>query len=250
MDSTASPSRNVLVHHGVKGMHWGIRKDEPGGIDRLQVSSGIQVDSNLPKSTQEAGKRIASLITKRYGFPIVAVRDSTKSGIDPSVIGEDTAAFVRYTPGKREGTIYVTPAKNIGKRLTDSEAAGWFGEGTGNLDALFTHEAAHALLHSDRQVKQGFFGSKVVSASGPAREKALKALDRQAKHDGVPIGHIAFEVSDYAGHSNTMQEFEAEMFAQYHWSPNPPNFVKAWGQTLHKELGVDPTPFREVVNHG
>jgi hypothetical protein len=138
---------------------------------------------------------------------------------------------------------------DIRKELQNAEKGKWFATGTGNLKGLITHESAHAMFHADQKVKAGFFKAKVVGSTVGARDRALKAAVQQAKHDGIsPLypGHV----SGYAAASGAKEELEAEMFSQYHWSPNPPNFIKTWGETLHHELGIDPTPFRKTGKHG
>lgn len=245
MDKPHVAASSDLAHFGVKGMKWGVRHDrERSGIHRLQTQSPMTVDAKLPQTTKVAAKEVATLMDKKYGFHISALKtmalDPSHPGYHPDMIG-----YVQNSPGKREGVIYVTN-KDVRKPLKDAEDTGWFGEGCGNPKAFLTHESAHAIFHSSQEVKTGFLGSqKVVGGNMEARNKAIKVAVKEAKKAGIPLYALGHHVSGYAGAAGVREELEAEMFSQYHWSPNPPQFVKAWGQTLHRELGIDPTPFRE-----
>lgn len=236
---------DVLTHFGVKGMKWGVRNDDPtsGGVHALVApSGGLVVDPKVPKSLQTAAREIAGKMGERYGFRIgeIKLMDKTREGYSPEMV-----AYVEHG-GSRGGsaTIFVGD-KDPKKLLKGAEDVGWFGEGTGNTKSLLTHESAHAIFHAEEKVKNGFFGQKVVGGHIEARNAALRAAGKEALRSGIPIEHLTAFVSGYAHSSGTRAELEAEMFAQYHWSPNPPAFIKVWGETLHKEMGVDPTPFRE-----
>ena len=112
---------------------------------------------------------------------------------------------------------------------------------------MVTHEAGHALFHADRVEKGGLLTARrVVSAHQDARDKALMAASERAVRDGISPNDVVGSISGYAKSAGTREEIEAELFSQYHWSPRPPAFVQVWGQTLHQEMGVDATPFREA----
>lgn len=237
-------NEDLLVHFGVKGMKWGVRKDNETGGHRLQTD-GPKIDATLHPSNKTAAKEVASLINKRYGFEITEIKD-LKVG-NPQEYAYGTVGFVQSTPGQRGGVVFVKPEDNR-KDLKGAEESGWFAEGTGNVRAFITHESGHAMFHAEQQIKSGFFKTKVVGGNIDAREAALKAATQEAKRQGIPPHETISRVSGYAAASGSREELEAELFSQYHWSPNPPSFVKVWGQTLHQEMGVDGTPFREEVN--
>jgi hypothetical protein len=238
----ASPEE--LLHYGVKGMKWGVRKDQEDGVYRLQ-GPGPTIDSTLPQSTKSAGKEVASLIGERYGFKISALKS-----IEPGhpEYGTGTIGFVQGTPGRREGVIY-TAHTDVRKQLKHGEDIGWFGKDCGNVRAFLTHESAHAIFHAEQKVKTGFAGPRIVGGNIKARDKAIKAAIKAAQRDGIPSHLFSSKVSDYAATSGMREEVEAELFSQYHWSSNPPSFVTVWGETLHRELGLNDTPFREEVKH-
>lgn len=237
---SAKPPLKELAHFGVKGMHWGVHNDHETSGYRLQAA-GPTVDSTLHKSTQVAGKQVASLIGRRYNYHVSAIKslDPELEASNPGLMG-----YVLNTPGQSGGVIYAHNL-DIRKHLKDAEDLGWFAKDCGNTRAFFTHESAHAIFHAEQKVQTGLFGSKKVGGNHKARDTALKAAVKQAKRDGIPVHQFAAKVSGYASSAGMREEVEAEMFAQYHWSPNPPKFVKVWGQTLHQELGIDGTPFSE-----
>lgn len=231
-----------LKHYGVKGMKWGIRNDRETSGYRLQAA-GPKIDSNLHQSTQTAGKNVASLMGERYGFHISALK-TLGPGHPEYELG--TVGFVESTPGKRGGDIYVRK-NDFRKDLKDAEKIGWFANGCGNTHAFLTHESAHALFHAEQEVRPGFLAPKIVGGNIKARDAALKAATREAKREGIPSYQFSTKVSGYSAASGMREEMEAELFSQYHWNPNPPQFVKVWGETLHQEMGINSTPFREEV---
>lgn len=236
------PSFGDLAHHGVKGMHWGVRNNDESGSNNSRVVAEPTVDSHLHPATQAAGKEVAALIGSRYDFHIGAVKtlDPTVEAQNPGLMG-----YVLNTPGKAENTIYAS-RHDIRKPLKDAENTGWFAKDCGNPKAFMTHEVAHAMFHSEQQVKSGLLGAKVIGGNRKARDKALKAALKEAKREGISPSQMVSKISGYATAANSREEAEAELFSQYHWSSNPPKFVQAWGKTLHHELGIDDTPFREV----
>jgi hypothetical protein len=237
-DDKPQLDEGLLVHYGVKGMHWGIRNDEGGGF-RAQTSA-VLIEPGLHPTTKKAATEVAGLIGERYGYQIRNVKVLGPG--HPEYPG--TAAFVESNlnkNGKNEGTVFIQ-ARDLTKEMKNTENVGWMAPGCGNTRGLLTHESAHSMFHADQTVSSGFFGPKYSGGNLEARDKALKVALKTAKKDRVDI----WDVSDYAKYAGNREELEAEFFSQYHWATNPPSFVQAWGQTLHQELGIDPTPFKEV----
>jgi hypothetical protein len=161
-----------------------------------------------------------------------------------------TIGYVENTPGQIGGVIHISNS-DLRSSLKNAEEIGWVGAGNGTLQSFLTHESAHAIFHAEQQVKTGLLGPKVVGGNIKARDKALSAAVKEAKKEGIPAHLFASRVSNYAATSGMREELEGELFSQYHWGTNPPKFVQVWGETLHKELGIDGTPFREgTANHG
>lgn len=227
-----------LVHYGVKGMHWGVRKGDDG-IHRLQAPT-VQIEPGINNGTAKAAVEVTGLMRDRYGYSISNVKRIENS---PHFNGTDIA-FVennQRTGGHNDGTIFVQ-SRDLTKIMKDAEPD-WNAPGTGNVKGLLTHESSHALFHSNQVVKTGALGGQKVSGGNiKARNKALKAAEKAAARDGQTI----WDTSGYARTALIREELEAELFSQYHWGTNPPNFVKVWGKTLHQEMGIDPTPFKDV----
>lgn len=227
---------NELVHYGVKGMKWGVHKSDESSKYRAQTAT-LNFEPGFHSSTKEAATEVSSLMRDRYGLDLKNIK----------VLGPGnseypgTAAYVEKNDGTNEGTVYIQ-AHDLRKQLKQTEEIGWMAPGTGNTKGLLTHESAHSLFHADQKVKPGFLAPKITGGHIEARDKALKAALKVAKKDGVSI----WSLSGYASNAGVRGELEGELFSQYHWATNPPRFVTEWGKTLHKELGVEPTPFKEV----
>ena len=168
-------------------------------------------------------------------------------------------AAYAHADSRTFGKIHLTDRENLARRLAAAERSGWNAPGTGSVRGLVTHETAHAIFHqldladAGGPVKQWKIFLAGQNTSRAARDRALDAAVTQAKRDGIgvlrsnPEPGLARYVSGYARDSWSREELEAEMFSIYHWGTNPPEFVKVWGRTLHRDLGFNPRPFREVV---
>lgn len=234
---------NSLTHFGVKGMRWGVRKAEDN-IYRTSSPDTVTVDAGIHGSTAAAGKEVATLIGQRYGLKIDAIKTIPA---DHPERKEGIMAYVERTDGGQKASTINVVETDVRARLSKGEQNGFFAKGCGNTKALLTHEAGHAIFHADEKVVNGFFGSKVVGGHSKERDKALAAALKAAKKDGIPMHMFASSISGYARQANCREEVEAEMFSQYHWGSDPPRFIKVWGETLHQEMGLDPTPFRKKV---
>jgi hypothetical protein len=249
-------AEDFLAHYGVKGMKWGVRKDDSGGGHRFQgptkttalPKAGPAMDGDLHSATKAGGAEVAKLMGDRYGFKITAIKDLGKT--HPHEVIRGTVGFVEVTPGRAGGVMHI---QNVDVRamLKDAEKTGWM-NGTGNVRGLVTHEAAHAMFHAEQHKSISIWTGATKTKGGQIekRDVALKAGMKEAKRNGISARNFAGSVSGYAKTSGMREELEAEMFSQYHWHPNPPSHVRVWGETLHRELGVDATPFREVVKNG
>lgn len=224
-----------LTHHGVKGMHWGVRKEGP---ERYRFQASPKIDPNLHESQKIAASRVASLIGERYDFNIKEIKSF---GPGDEEYARGTMGYVKLSGSqKREGTIFVSQ-DDPHKALKRSEKLGWVAKGCGTTHSFLTHEAAHAIFHTPQKVVNG----KVTGGDFDARITAIKAAIEESKRAGIPEHKFLSSISGYAASSGSREEAEAELFSQYHWGTNPPSFVKVWGETLHKELGIDGTPFKE-----
>lgn len=234
-------SPDELIHYGVKGMKWGVRHDPDSGA--LRTQSGIVVEPGIHSGTKDAAVQVSGLMRDRYGLNLRNVK--TIGPGHPEY--PDTMAFVEpnfnnANNGRNEGNIFIQ-AQDLTGKLRVNEKNGWLAPGCGNTKALLTHESSHSLFHANQSVKVGLLGNvKVKGGNIEARDKAFRAAAKAAHRDGVSI----WSTSGYASTAGVREELEGELFSRYHWGTDPPRFVEVWGQTLHKELGVDPTPFKEV----
>jgi hypothetical protein len=235
--TSSNPPMDELSHHGVKGMHWGVRKDEPT-VGRFR-GSGPEIDPALHESSKMAASRVASLIGDRYDFNI---RKVIGMGPGHPEYEAGTLGLVNITgEQKREGDILIS-IKDTRPVMKKSEKKKWVGEGCGTPEALLTHEAAHAIFHAPQYHKKD---GTIAGGNFDVRMKAIQAAIEQSKKDGIRESKFMSSISGYAARAGNREEAEAELFSQYHWGTNPPNFVMVWGKTLHEGLGIDGTPFRE-----
>lgn len=238
MSELKTPS-GELVHHGVKGMHWGVRKDDDVAGRFQPAATGLKMDPKVHPASQESAREVSRLIQERYGYTI---REVKSIGPGHPEYARGTLGFVENNgKSKPEGDIYIS-IDDVRPGMKRSEKAGWVAKGCGTPTALLTHEAGHAIFHSrEKYDKQG----NIVGGSREARIKAGEAMFAEMDRLRIPDHKLLRKISGYAAASGTREEIEAELFSQYHWHPNPPSFVKVWGKTLHNEMGIDGTPFRE-----
>ncbi|WPJ30705.1 hypothetical protein [Streptomyces phage Psst2] len=227
-----------LAHYGVKGMKWGVRKDDVSG--RFQpASSGPKMDPLVHPSSQEAAREVSKLIQDRYGYTVREVKSFGPG--DPEYARGTLGYVLNNGKSKPEGEIHVS-IDDPRRAMKASEKVGWVAKGCGNPTAFLTHESAHAIFHSrEKYDRKG----NIVGGNREARIKAAEAMIEEATRSGIKEHQLIGKISGYAAQSGSREEIEAELFSQYHWSTNPPSFVKVWGETLHKEMGIDGTPFKE-----
>jgi 2'-5' RNA ligase len=237
--SMSEPLSKMLSHHGIKGMHWGVRKEQNGSSQVMPMT--IKVEPGISKSTKEAAISVGTLMHERYGQNINNVKILGPGNPEYP----DSLAYIDRAPKDKKGTFFIQK-KDLTSKMAQLKKTGWMAPETSNVRGLLTHESGHLLLHADEQVKNGFFGPKTTGEHAKASKAALRAAMKQATKDGENI----LNLSGYAGHAQSREEVEAELFSQYHWVKNPPKYVTVWGETLHKELGVDPTPFWKAEQNG
>lgn len=89
---------STLEHHGVKGMHWGVRKDgQAGTYGAPNASSGLVVDQRVHPDLQAAGTKVASLMADRYH------RSLSRPGAKPFI--ENWVSTVRLFERLNDGKI-------------------------------------------------------------------------------------------------------------------------------------------------
>lgn len=241
----------VLAHHGVKGMRWGFRKDKSPTVFDHTVQSHVDGLQHFPTDTANAVASIADNMSNAYGFKITRVEPIEKKS--------RMFAYVE-SANKGENVIHIQNSTALKADLDKCVKDGWFVQsGSHSMESLMTHEAAHSIFHSANL--EGKSRKEIRNAEQPiasARDQAWKKAVDQGVKDGDaqrlkgfkglikehPQYQLQRKLSGYAYNSLFLEEAEAEMFASYHWSPNPPRFVDAYVQSIHHDLGYgDIQPF-------
>jgi hypothetical protein len=127
------------------------------------------------------------------------------------------------------------------------------------MEALITHESAHAMFHTLGKGSDSWKGfNNQKQPTGKILKEAWKKAAAQAVADGIikpqktgfsrildssPEFKLAKFISRYADTSVFREESEAEIFRAYHWSSNPSKFIDAFMKELNDGLGVDAPPF-------
>jgi hypothetical protein len=231
-----------LAHYGVKGMRWGVRKAEDG--TGMSPVKGID---KFPEATANALSSVATKMSSAYGFQISEVAPITGARYNNYI------AYVEAFPKGGGGIIHAKPDIDLGEKLLQREKSGWFPPSGGHsIEAVMTHESAHAMYHVINP------GRKSREPMDVMRKKAWDKAIKQAVADGTikppatglrrfvttqPQFQLSAKVSKYAASRLFLEETEAEMFSAYHWSPSPPKFVDAWMNEVHNQTGIRVKPF-------
>jgi hypothetical protein len=177
-----------------------------------------ELRKHLPPEDAERVGRLLGVLSDRYGVGFDKV-----GPIPPSRIDQDIAD----TYGSK---LRVNRRLLSDRVLAKAERQGWLAPGSGTVEGLITHEYAHRLLDD------GSHGKASLATTAQTRARL------RADAVGAPRPQA---VSDYAKSNGA--EVTAELFANYHFGGDRrAPWVVTWGETLHQELGVDPTPLSEV----
>lgn len=248
--STVEVVDNILLHYGKKGMKWGVRK---GSDTSTSTSSGTSVKGieHYSKAQAASMSDVATKVKKAYGLKIdefIPLTDrQNKRGI-------------AYVDARSKGStvVHMSTKSDLKKTLTSLEKKGWFVPSGGRpIESILTHESAHALFHQTDIQGKAFRKTTVAPAMDTMRNSAWTKAKAQAEKDGhvvpgkglrklitdSPQTQMGKKLSTYAHATLWIEETEAEIFTAYHWSPNPPKFVDAFMNDVHKSMGKKVKPF-------
>jgi hypothetical protein len=225
-----------LVHHGVKGMKWGVRKERSS-------SSRVKGSEHFHRDQAKAVNTVSDHMKRAYGHPfdeVVPIKGKNSKYI----------AYVERRSKDGRKIVHVNNNPNIKADLQGTIDRGWFvPAGNHPVESNFTHEAAHSYFHQRSKGGKALMDDMRKSAWDAAQKQAIKDKVYTPKTGikkifGVqPEREMAAKLSKYAEKSIFIEETEAEIFSAYHWSPNPPKFVDAFMNDIHTQLGNDVQPF-------
>lgn len=247
LDKPGTPEELVLQHHGVKGMHWGIQKENITSTNSVHTIKGLdQFTPTHAKSIKTVSKKMNSA----YGFKIDEMIPLSKK--------EEKRGYIAYVGAitKGKNVIHMDTNPKLKNTLDNLEKKGWLVNSNGHsIESNLTHESAHALFHTSSTSAWGFKVSPSridhmrESAWNKAKIQALKDGDVE-KHTGLKKlikpsldTQLASKISKYAESALFIEEAEAEIFSSYHWGSNPPKFVDTFMNDIHKNLGKEVKPF-------
>lgn len=181
-------------------------------------------------------------VATRFGEPFDMVEQVRTQG---------TYAWVRNLQGSNRVILGLNPDM-LNDRLWRSDVrSSWHPPGSGTFVDALVHEHGHKMLMTPRGLPylKGAPPTDVVRKHTFAKQAAYKALVEAGGPSTVT--ELGKRISGYAQQS--YDEMEAELWAWYHmgaaerfriggkWTTRDrrPAWVKAWGQTLLRELGLD-----------
>jgi hypothetical protein len=254
---------HILEHHGVKGQKWGVRKDNAttgSGTNSTTTKatatrSNTVTGSNLfPKEQSASMNTIAKKMNQAYGFKV--------DEFVPLTARENKQGYLAYVQGRSKGgnVIHVTDNPKLKADLIDLQNQGWFVKSNPKnaIEANLTHEACHGMFHRVDTTDKGLIGG--LTAKQPIAHMRDSAWSK-ARETGIATGEIktgkglrklttpspdfqmSKQLSKYAHSSLFLEENEAELFTSYHWNPNPPKFVDAYMNDIHRQMGKEVQPF-------
>lgn len=187
----------------------------------------------LPQAqrVQELNQKLA----ERYGVSFnTAMSMDTYRQTDPNA---PEGAVAAVTTGPDGRSLLVVQGGTTDDLLQHSHDHGEIA--VGNLEGLVTHEVAHALFQHENS------GQIYPPARAASRTRVSDAL-ADAYEAALDAGFNPAQdvVSSYS--TTNEREWQAELFAAYHWGgESRPAWLTAWGEALHRSLGLDPTPLQE-----
>ncbi len=202
-------------------------------VDPLREQSGLN-----DRALQDAGVKDAStrkrvldfnrILDERFSEPLALVENVADH---PTGVNANVIAYIRSSRyGGR--TLGINPRLFKDAQLLSSEKQKWLASGTGKIEDILVHEHGHFFLQ-----RQGISSWN----SGARRTENFLRAERAARAAGAPDGVLGQSLSRYA--ETDAHEAQAELWMNYHMGgASRPTWVIKWGETLMREMGLDPAP--------
>lgn len=218
----ALAAQDVLTHHGVKGMHWGIRKKEETGGDSSGSGAKPKSENDFkaayqpkPDPTPFQGKRNLVANEKKFADKFEGTGQKVKkfasdhkstlikAGVYTAVIGGAVLANKHWNAKNQESIARLSGQKisneQFAQHVNYSKMKTWYKDDYLKPEVFdrpeFTLPAGHEFHRISKQAEQGWRGATYAVHSQQDFDRYV-AQFRQEKGAGASLHHVTFRAKE------------------------------------------------------